>query len=47
MIRTQQDTGVIYLMDDRFTRPEVLRLLPTWWRVQHVSQKMIKTSETQ
>ena len=38
VIRTQQDTGVIYLMDDRFTRPEVLSLLPTWWRVQHVSQ---------
>ena len=33
VIRTQQDEGVIYLMDDRFTRPEVRRLLPGWWRV--------------
>lgn len=38
VIRTQQDTGVIYLMDDRFTRPEVQSLLPGWWRVQHISQ---------
>ncbi len=33
VIRTQQDKGVIYLMDDRFTRPEVLALLPAWWTV--------------
>ena len=34
VIRTQQDRGVIYLMDDRFTRPEVALLLPLWWRVE-------------
>jgi DNA excision repair protein ERCC-2 len=39
VIRTQQDQGVIYLMDDRFTRPEVQSLLPGWWRVQHISQR--------
>ena len=33
VIRTQHDEGVIYLMDDRFTRPEVLALLPAWWKV--------------
>ena len=33
VIRTQQDKGVIYLMDDRFTLPEVLALLPAWWTV--------------
>ena len=38
VIRTQQDTGVIYLMDDRFTRPDVQSLLPLWWRVEHVTQ---------
>jgi DNA excision repair protein ERCC-2 len=38
VIRTQQDTGVIYLMDDRFTRPDVQSLLPAWWRVEHVTQ---------
>jgi DNA excision repair protein ERCC-2 len=40
VIRTQQDTGVIYLMDDRFTRPDVQSLLPAWWRVQHVTQDL-------
>ena len=39
VIRTQQDKGVIYLMDDRFTRPEVLALLPAWWTVRHLYAK--------
>ncbi len=33
VIRTQSDRGVIYLIDDRFARPEVLRLLPGWWQL--------------
>jgi DNA excision repair protein ERCC-2 len=33
VIRTRSDSGVVYLIDDRFTRPEVLRLLPGWWKV--------------
>lgn len=33
VIRTPSDRGVLHLIDDRFTRPEVLRLLPSWWRV--------------
>ena len=28
------DKGVVYLIDDRFARPEVRQLLPTWWDVQ-------------
>lgn len=36
VIRTQRDTGVIYLMDDRFNRPEVLALLPSWWKVERL-----------
>ena len=36
VIRTQQDTGVVILMDDRFTRPDVQCLLPQWWRVQNI-----------
>ena len=36
VIRTQQDKGVIYLMDDRFTRPEVLALLPAWWTIERL-----------
>jgi DNA excision repair protein ERCC-2 len=31
VIRTPADRGVIHLMDDRFQRPEVRRLLPQWW----------------
>ena len=36
VIRTQQDVGVIFLMDDRFNRPDVRALLPAWWRVHSV-----------
>ena len=31
VIRTPQDTGVVFLMDDRFARAEVQALLPAWW----------------
>jgi DNA excision repair protein ERCC-2 len=31
VIRTTQDKGVIYLIDDRFTQGEILQLLPKWW----------------
>ena len=34
VIRTLTDCGVLHLIDDRFSRPEVLRLLPTWWRIE-------------
>ncbi|CAN5347585.1 helicase C-terminal domain-containing protein [soil metagenome] len=33
VIRTSSDRGVVYLIDDRFTRAEVLALLPQWWHV--------------
>ena len=36
VIRTTQDRGVIFLMDDRFARPEVKRLLPAWWEVRQM-----------
>ena len=36
VIRGQTDQGVVYLIDDRFTRADVRRLLPAWWRVQIV-----------
>ena len=39
VIRTQLDHGVIYLIDDRFSRPEVVRLLPSWWKVEELQQK--------
>ena len=33
VIRTPQDRGVIYLIDDRFAQPQVMSLLPSWWEV--------------
>ncbi len=33
VIRTTQDEGVIHLIDDRFARIQVRRLLPSWWEV--------------
>ena len=34
VIRSEQDHGTVWLLDDRFARPEVRRLLPAWWRVE-------------
>lgn len=34
VIRTREDSGVVWLIDDRFCRPEVRALLPAWWRPQ-------------
>jgi DNA excision repair protein ERCC-2 len=34
VIRTLSDSGSIHLIDDRFARPEVRRLLPGWWRIE-------------
>lgn len=34
VIRTEQDAGVLYLLDDRFARQEIRALLPAWWQVQ-------------
>ncbi len=33
VIRSEQDSGVVWLMDDRYARAEVRALLPSWWRV--------------
>ncbi len=34
VIRTPSDQGSLHLIDDRFARPEVRRLLPAWWRIE-------------
>ena len=34
VIRTREDRGTVVLIDDRFARPEVRALLPSWWKVQ-------------
>jgi Rad3-related DNA helicase len=36
VIRTRNDRGVVYLIDDRYTRREVRELLPKWWRLQQL-----------
>jgi DNA excision repair protein ERCC-2 len=36
VIRTRSDRGVVYLIDDRFGRPEVRQLLPKWWKVRNL-----------
>jgi DNA excision repair protein ERCC-2 len=33
VIRTENDTGVLHLIDDRYRRSEVRRLLPGWWQL--------------
>ncbi len=33
VVRSESDAGVLHLIDDRYRRPEVRRLLPRWWRV--------------
>jgi DNA excision repair protein ERCC-2 len=38
VIRTESDSGVVYLIDDRFGQPEVRDLLPRWWHVDQVSR---------
>lgn len=35
VIRSPQDQGVIWLLDDRFGQPRVRQLLPDWWELQH------------
>jgi DNA excision repair protein ERCC-2 len=34
VIRTENDRGAVYLIDDRFDTPEVRALLPRWWHVE-------------
>jgi Rad3-related DNA helicase len=34
VIRTASDRGTVHLIDDRFVRTEVLRLLPKWWSIE-------------
>ena len=33
VIRTQEDKGFIHLIDDRFGRSNVMKLLPAWWEI--------------
>lgn len=31
VIRTPEDRGIIWLIDDRYLRPQIRGLLPDWW----------------
>jgi Rad3-related DNA helicase len=33
VLRTPQDRGWLWLLDDRYRRPEVIDLLPPWWQL--------------
>jgi DNA excision repair protein ERCC-2 len=37
VIRAPTDRGVLYLIDDRYADPKVLRLLPRWWSLRPTS----------
>ncbi|MCY0389651.1 ATP-dependent DNA helicase [Robbsia sp. Bb-Pol-6] len=39
VIRAPTDEGVVYLLDDRFARAEVRKLLPDWWQVERVARR--------
>ena len=38
VIRTEQDRGTVWLIDERFARPEVRALLPAWWQMDGATQ---------
>lgn len=42
VIRTQQDRGVVWLIDDRYARDEVQALLPEWWDMDATSPAYAK-----
>lgn len=44
VIRTPSDRGTVHLIDDRFMRPEVQRLLPGWWRIEPAPGPEVRTS---
>ena len=37
VIRSEHDRGVVYLLDDRFGREDIRRLLPRWWAVERAA----------
>ena len=36
VIRTEQDQGTLWLLDDRYVRPEAIRLMPPWWKIEGI-----------
>ena len=46
VIRTQQDQGVVMLIDDRFGESKVKQLLPRWWSIASAAVQMGDLSHT-
>ena len=44
VIRTTQDRGVLYLIDDRYAQREVQELLPSWWSLTAGRKSSLLTS---
>lgn len=40
-IRTALDYGVVHLIDERYCRLEVMRLLPVWWKVKQMKKECL------
>jgi Rad3-related DNA helicase len=38
VLRTPQDRGWLWLLDDRYRRTEVIKLLPPWWQLAHAQR---------
>jgi Rad3-related DNA helicase len=47
VIRTQQDQGVVMLIDDRFGDSKVKQLLPRWWSIAPASFATQRTYDHQ
>lgn len=45
VIRTTSDRGVVYLIDDRFTRADIRQLLPRWWHAVPLRIKRLEAAE--
>lgn len=39
VIRTTEDQGVVYLLDDRYGQAKIRALMPNWWRIQSITPK--------
>ena len=39
VIRTETDRGTVYLIDDRYARPEIRALLPSWWHIENAGRQ--------
>ena len=37
VLRTPQDRGWLWLLDDRYRRAEVIELLPPWWQLNRIA----------